>query len=211
MSTKMFTPEQIARTRGFVTSTLHEAAGRIGALPGAIRPVAKEHRLAGPAFTVGGPANDNLWIHRAIYEASPGDILVVATGLGHEAGYWGEILNEAALVRGLGGLVIDGGVRDIAALTAASFPVFSRGICMRGTVKDFGAKGWLGHPIRFGDVVVSKGDMVVGDLDGVVVIPADRLDVVLDASAARDADEAEKIRKIRAGERTIDIYEFGAG
>jgi 4-hydroxy-4-methyl-2-oxoglutarate aldolase len=206
-----FSPEQVARAKSFCTSTIHEAAGRIGALPGAIRPVTEGHRLAGPAFTVGGPANDNLWIHRAIYAASPGDILVVATCLGHEAGYWGEILNEAALARGLGGLVIDGGVRDIAALSAAAFPIFSRGFCMRGTVKDFGARGWLGQPVRFGDVIVSKGDMVVGDLDGVVVIPPAKLDIVLDASAARDADEAEKIRKIRAGERTIDIYEFGAG
>jgi len=205
------TPEQIAQALAFGTATLHEAAGRIGNLPSIIKPVIQSFRLCGPAFTVQGPGYDNLWIHRAIYAAAAGDILVVATGQALEAGYWGEILNEAAMARGLGGLVIEGGVRDSAALARQAFPVFSAGICMFGTIKDFGAKGWLNAPVRIGDVVIQGGDLVCGDGDGVVVIPRDKVEATLTASAAREADEAVKIAKIRAGERTVDIYEFGMG
>ncbi len=205
------TPEQIARALAFGTATLHEAAGRIGNLPSIIRPVSPAFRLCGPAFTVHGPGYDNLWIHRAIYAASPGDILVVATGHALEAGYWGEILNEAALARRLGGLVIEGGVRDSAALAGKNFPVFSAGLCMFGTVKDFGAQAWLNAPVRIGDVVIQGGDLVCGDGDGVVVIPRGKVAATLTASAAREADEAEKIARIRAGERTVDLYRYGMG
>jgi 4-hydroxy-4-methyl-2-oxoglutarate aldolase len=205
------TPEQISQALACGTATLHEAAGRTGNLPSIIKPVIPSFRLCGPAFTVHCPGYDNLWIHRAIYAAAPGDVLVVATGQSLEAGYWGEILNEAALARNLGGLVIEGGVRDSAALARQNFPVFSAGICMFGTVKDFGARAWLNAPVRIGQVVISGGDLVCGDGDGVVVIPRDKVEATLTASAAREADEAVKIAKIRAGERTVDIYKFGMG
>jgi 4-hydroxy-4-methyl-2-oxoglutarate aldolase len=203
--------DEIARARTLGSATLHEAAGRIGALPAAIRPVVPEWLLAGPAFTVHTPAIDNLWIHRALYKAEPGDILVVYVSQGYEAGYWGEILNEAAMARGLGGLVIDGGVRDAAQLAKASFPVFSRGLAIRGTGKDRGAIAWTGQPVRIGEVTIAPGDLVVGDIDGVVAIPQARVADVLAASDRRIADETEKIRRIRAGERTIDLYGFGEG
>lgn len=128
-------PEQIAQALAFGTATLHEAAGRTGNLPSIIKPVIPAFRLCGPAFTVHGPGYDNLWIHRAIYAASPGDILVVATGQALEAGYWGEILNEAAMARRLGGVVIEGGVRDSIALARQNFPLFSAGLCIFGTLK----------------------------------------------------------------------------
>jgi 4-hydroxy-4-methyl-2-oxoglutarate aldolase len=193
------------------TATLHEAAGRIGALPGAIKPVAPSMRLAGPAFTVHIPAIDNLWIHRALYQARPGDVLVVSTSGGIEAGYWGDILNEAAMAQKLGGLVIDGGVRDSAGLAEQLFPVFSNGICIRGTIKGFGATAWLREPVRIGEVIVRQGDLIVGDRDGVVAIPAGTVAATLDAGLCREADETEKIRQIRAGVRTIDLYGFGPG
>ena len=190
-------------------STLHEAAGRIGALPSRIRPVDPRFRVCGPAYPLQGAAGDNLWLHRAVYAAPAGSVLVVSVNGGLEAGYWGEILNEAARSRGLGGLVIDGGVRDAAALAAQDFPVFSARICMRGTVKNEGAIGWLGEPVRLGEVVVHPGDLVVGDLDGVVVIPSAAAAAAVAAGRDREADEIEKIRRIRAGERTLDLYGLG--
>jgi 4-hydroxy-4-methyl-2-oxoglutarate aldolase len=195
--------------RGFGTATLHEAAGRIGALPMSIKPVCDDFRLCGPAFTVDCPAGDNLWVHRAVYAAKPGDILIVYTNGGEHTGYWGEILNAAAIARGLGGLVIDGPVRDTAGLTAGDFPVFSQGVCISGAGKDNGALGFLDQPIRIGAIVVHPGDLVAGDQDGVVVIPGAQVAQVLTAAAAREADEIEKIRQIRAGARTLDLYDFG--
>ncbi len=190
-------------------ATLHEAAGRIGALPSTIKPVAAGMKLAGAAFTVPVPAFDNLWIHRAIYRAKPGDILVVGTSDGIEAGYWGDVLNAAAEERGLGGLVIDGGVRDTEGLAQSDFPVFSNGVCIRGTIKGFDVPSRLGQPLAIGNVVVAPGDLVVGDRDGVVVLPQARVAEIIAAGQRREADEAEKIARIRAGETTLDIYGFG--
>lgn len=189
-------------------ATLHEAAGRIGALPSAIKPVSPDMRIAGPAFTVHIPQGDNLWIHHALYAAKPGDVLVVSTSGGVEFGYWGDILNTAAIAQKLGGLIIDGGVRDSAALVDMPFPVFSNGICIRGTIKGYEARSWLRRPIQIGDVVIAQGDLIVGDRDGVVAIPAAMVPERLVAAEAREADETAKIAKIKAGARTVDIYGF---
>ena len=202
---------KLADAKALGTATLHEAAGRIGALPSAIKPVTNEMKLAGPAFTVVVPAFDNLAIHRALYRAKPGDILVVATSDGIEGGYWGDILNVAAMTAGLGGLVIDGGVRDTGGLAVMDFPVFSNGVCIRGTIKGFDQPQRLQQPIAIGNVVINPGDLIVGDRDGVVAIPRDRVGEVIEKGKAREADEAAKIERIRAGERTIDIYGFGEG
>lgn len=199
----------LARRLG--AATLHEAAGRIGALPSIIKPVDPGMVLCGPAFTVHCPALSNLQIHHALYHALPGDILVVHVSGGVEAGYWGDILNEAAVARRLGGLVIDGGVRDTARLGVMPFPVFSNGVCLRGTGKDYDAVAWLQEPVRVGDVTVQPGDLVMGDRDGVVVLPAARVPDVLVAAELREADEASKIALIREGARTIDLYGFARG
>lgn len=188
------------------SATLHEAAGRVGALPSAIRPAFAGARVAGRAFPVASPPGDNLWIHRAVYAAEPGDVLVVDVGGGTEFGYWGEILSTAALARGLAGLVINGRVRDREALAELGLPVFSAGLCIRGTGKDFDGTGSLGAAVRIGEVFVDRGDLVVGDADGVVVIPQADIDAVRKAAAERDAKEAELMRRIRAGERTLDLY-----
>src|SRR5690606_19828681 len=134
-------------------------------------PVAPAFTLCGPAVTVHSPGGDNLWLHRAIYLAQPGDVLVVHVSETPDFGYWGEIMSEAAKVRQLGGLVIDGGIRDVRALERVGFPVFAQGVCIRGTGKDYGARGWINHPIQLGSLVVQAGDLVVGDADGVVVLP----------------------------------------
>ncbi|MDB5080022.1 MAG: 4-hydroxy-4-methyl-2-oxoglutarate aldolase [Chloroflexi bacterium] len=187
-------------------ASLYEAAGKIGALPSAIKPLTPNFRLFGPAFPVQSPPADNLWLHRAIYEAAPGDILIVHVGDHHEAGYWGEVMTTAAISQKLGGLVIDGGVRDSQRLIEVGFPVFSRTICIRGTVKDPKGEGSLGTPVRFGDVVVHRGDLVVGDADGVVIIPAELAEEYVAKAHAREEVEAKVMARLAKGERTLDIF-----
>lgn len=198
----------VARAARFGAATLHEAGGRIGALPSEIKPVARGFRVAGRAFTLSGPPNDNLWLHRAMAVAEPGDVLVAHVGHFHEAGYWGEVMSTAAIAGRLGGLVIDGGVRDVTLLEELGFPIFARRICIAGTGKDFGALGSLGAPVMIGDVVVHAGDLVVGDADGVVVIPNARVAEVVDKSAEREAYEAAVMERLRAGETSLDVFGF---
>ena len=193
--------------RGLPAATLHEAGGKIGALP-AIKPVAPTFRVCGPALTVHSPGGDNLWLHRAIDLAQPGDVLVVYTNGVYEHGYWGEIMTTAAKVKGLNGLVIDACVRDADLLEQIGFPVFSRGLSIRGTGKDYGATGWLNAPVMIGNVVVSPGDLIVGDRDGVVAIPRERAADVVEKAAKRDADEAAILKRLEAGETTMQVYHF---
>jgi 4-hydroxy-4-methyl-2-oxoglutarate aldolase len=199
-------PALVARAASFGTATLHEAGGKIGALPSAIKPVVPTFAISGPAVTVHSPPGDNLWLHRAIAAAQPGDVLVVYVDGAYEHGYWGELMSTAARSRKLGGLVIDGCVRDGAILGRVGFPVFARGLCIRGTGKDFSARGWLNHPLLLGDVTVNAGDLIVGDTDGVVAIPRERVADVLDRSHAREEKEADVVRRLDAGETSIDIY-----
>jgi 4-hydroxy-4-methyl-2-oxoglutarate aldolase len=198
----------VAAAAALGAATLHEAGGRIGVMPSAIKPASPGFRICGPAVTVHSPGGDNLWLHRAIYVARPGDVLVVHVGGEHDFGYWGEIMSCAAAARGLAGLVIDGCVRDGALLAELGFPVFARGLCIRGTGKDFGARGWINHPTLFGDLCVDAGDLVVGDTDGVVVIPRERAAQVVDAARERESKEAAILQRLRAGERTLELYNF---
>lgn len=200
--------ETVALARALPAATLHEAGGRIGVMPSAIKPVAPSFRVCGPAVTVNSPGGDNLWLHRALYVARPGDVLVVHVSGAHDFGYWGEIMSSAARARGLGGLVIDGCVRDGAVLADFGFPVFARGLCIRGTGKDFGARGWINHPTLFDDLTVHAGDLIVGDTDGVVAVPSARADEVVAAAVAREAKEAAIVKRIDGGERTLEVYNF---
>lgn len=197
-----------ARAARVPAATLHEAGGRVGALPHAIKPVHRSMRLSGPAVTVHSPGGDNLWIHRALYVAQPGDVLVVHVSDAPDFGYWGEIMSTAARERQLGGLVIAGCVRDIALLEQIGFPVFATGLCIRGTGKDHLARGWINHPVRIGDITVSAGDLVVGDRDGVVALERPRAAEVVAAAEQREAKEADVLRRIAAGERTLEVYNF---
>lgn len=202
----VFGDDLLVAARRLGAATLHEAAGRIGALPCAIKPMAASFSIAGPAFTVHCPPHDNLWLHRALSAASPGDVLVVSTSGFHEAGYWGEIMSTAAISARLGGLVIDACVRDGKRLEECGFPVFARGLCIRGTGKDFGASGWLGKPIMLGDTLINAGDLVVGDFDGAVCIPRQRVSEVLRLSEERDEAEKGILERLRAGETTLSVY-----
>lgn len=201
-------PGLIARARALPSATVHEAGGRVGALPPAIKPMHPSMKLCGPAVTVHSPGGDNLWIHRALYVARPGDVLVVYANEVHDYGYWGEIMSTAAQVRGLGGLVIAGGVRDIDLLERIGFPVFATGLCIRGTGKDHLARGWVNHPVLMGDITVHAGDLVLGDRDGVVVIGRERAAEVVQAAEQREAKEADVLKRIAAGERTLEVYNF---
>jgi 4-hydroxy-4-methyl-2-oxoglutarate aldolase len=152
------------------------------------------------------PPGDNLWLHRALDVARPGDVLVASCGGAYEHGYWGEIMTAMARARKLAALVIDACVRDGRLLAEAGLPVFARGLCIRGTGKDFGAAGWINHPVLLGDVAVQAGDLVVGDGDGVVVIPAARAEAVVAAGREREAQEAGIVRRLEAGESTLAVY-----
>jgi 4-hydroxy-4-methyl-2-oxoglutarate aldolase len=187
-------------------ATLHEAAHKAGALPAAIKPVDTAMRLCGRAFPVKCPPGDNLWIHRALAQAGPGDVLVVSVGEGVEFGYWGEIMGAAAKSRGISGLVISGGVRDVEALRRLGLPTFSACVSIRGTVKDRAGDGAIGEPVRIGDIAISRGDLVVGDADGVVVLTPDVACAAVVASFARDEQEAAIIERVRAGALTLDVY-----
>lgn len=157
---------------------------------------------AGPAFTVSCSTADNLAIHAAVAEAPAGSVLVVATDP-PERGYWGEVLTTAAEVRGIRGLVIDGGVRDVGALEAHRFPVFSALIALPGAKKVSG--GEIGGAARVGDVEVHTGDWVVGDRDGAVVIARDELSHTLERARARAAKETAMFARLREGETTVEL------
>jgi 4-hydroxy-4-methyl-2-oxoglutarate aldolase len=164
-------------------------------------------RVNGPAVTVSCVPGENLKIHQAIYVARAGDVLVVDVGGGYEFGYWGEIMTVAAQARELGGLVIDGGVRDGDRIVDLGFPVFARTRCIRGTGKD-PSQGKLNESIVLGDVTVRPGDLVVGDADGVVVVPQPDVDAVAAAAAAREDTEARIMDDLRTGRTTLDLYGF---
>lgn len=198
----------VERARGLSSATVHEAGGKIGVLPSAIKPVHAHFRVCGPAVTVQSPPGDNLWLHYAIYAAQPGDVLVVQVGERYDHGYWGEVMSTAAKARNLGGLVIDGCVRDYLLLDEVGFPVFARGQCIRGTGKDRGAIGWVNAPLLMGDLIVKPGDLIIGDDDGVVAVPALRAEAVIAASEARDREELAICGRLEAGETTLDIYGF---
>lgn len=196
-------PALVAALGSRSTPILHEALGKRGALASAIKPLARGHRLAGPAFTVSSPATDNLMTHLALSLAEPGDVLVVDAKAMTETGSWGDLMTFAAKTRGLAGLVIDGSVRDTDQILELGFPVFCRGISIKGTTKAH-ADGSVNLPVSCGDVVVAPGDIVVGDSDGVVAIPADEAAALLDKVKTREAWEEDLRRKLGAGVTTID-------
>ena len=186
----------------FDTATLHEAAGQTGALSPDIRPLAAGLRLAGPALTVACPAGDNLMSHAAVADARPGEVLI-AQCHDHRRGVWGEILMTAALERGIAGLVVDGGVRDVPGLRAAGFPVFCRAIAIQGTAKE--RRGLLRQPISCGGVIVWPGDLVVADDSGVVVIAAAEVEQVVARARQRVDKENAMLSALRNKQTTVDL------
>jgi len=187
------------------TATVHEAAGRIPLLDPALRPLQQGVSLAAVAFTAECGINDNLAVHRAVAAAPKGSVLVVDAG-GDAGGYWGGILTEAALARGLAGLVMDGGVRDVASIRALGFPVWSRHVAARGVEKT--QPGKIGESARCGGIAISTGMVIVADDDGVVAVDISRVEEVSAAASARTEREAALIGRLRGGELTLDLLDL---
>jgi 4-hydroxy-4-methyl-2-oxoglutarate aldolase len=182
-------------------ATLGESGGR--PMRNRVRAAWPGASLAAPAYPVRCTPGDNLAIHVAIARAPAGHALVVSVGETRELGYWGEVLTTGGESRGLAGLVIDGCVRDVAALAAHGFPVFSTGIALPGATKQ--EAGTVGARALVGDVEVVMGDWVVGDVDGVTVVPGTTLDAVLTAARARAEKEDGFFRALRDGATTIEL------
>jgi len=183
------------------SATLGESGGF--AADRRLRPAWAGATLAAPAYPVGCTPGDNLAVHVAVTTAPRGSVLVVDVGQVADRGYWGEVLTTAAEAAGLAGLVLDGGVRDVAALEAHRFPVFSATIALTGATKD--KPGTVGVPVRVGGVEVAPGDWVVADVDGVVFVPHDTLDEVLVAGRAREEKEAGLFEALKSGSTTVEL------
>lgn len=197
--------DTLARLAALGSATLHEAQGRTGALDPAIKPVWDAPALAARALTVRCHPGDNLAIHRAVAIAAPGDVLLVDAG-SHIAGYWGEILTVAAQARGIAGLVIDGGCRDVTPTAGRGFGVWARGISIQGCTKY--VPGWVSTEIAVGGVVARTGDFVVADRDGVVVVAADAVDATIAAAQRREAREREIMERLEGGALTLDLMDL---
>lgn len=188
----------------FSAATLHEALGKTGNLPSAIKPIAAGMKVCGPAYTVQTMPRDNVLLHRAYAYANAGDVLIVNCSGFYEAGYWGDLMSLGAKSKGINGLVIDGCVRDADDIEAMGFSVFSRGLCIRGT-SNYG-DGTLNEPIVIGDVCIHPGDFIVGDRDGVVVVPQERAEEAIEKAIAREKKEEWVREELRKGRVSIDIY-----
>lgn len=184
------------------SSVVSDCLDRSGAMHHGIKPLSGG-RILGPAFTVSTSGGDNTQVHHAIPHCRPGDVLVVDAKGDESRAVWGEVLTRAALEVRISGVVVDGAIRDLDAIRSLEFPIFARSASPAGPLK--GGEGTIGEPVSCGGLEVSKGDLVVGDADGVVVVPVQRTSEVLAMASERRSEEADWIRRIQEGETTVKI------
>jgi 4-hydroxy-4-methyl-2-oxoglutarate aldolase len=196
---------EIIKTLGLQgVATIHEAQGRAGLMRPHLRPIYPAARVAASAVTVSCQPGDNLMIHAAIEVCQPGDALVVVTTSESTDGMFGELLATSCQARGVVGLVIDAGVRDVADLTAMNFPVWSKAISAQGTVK--ASPGSVNIEVVCAGAIVRPGDVIVGDQDGVVIVKREMAAEVARLGAARIEKEQKSRERLKAGELGVDFY-----
>jgi 4-hydroxy-4-methyl-2-oxoglutarate aldolase len=193
----------IERLGAYTAATIHEAQGRRGALNSQIKPIDRDSTFVGSAFTVVCAPRDNLMLQVAIHFAEPGDVLVISAGEFAEAGLFGDVLGNACRAKGIAAVVTDSGVRDTQELRALGLPVFSGSVSIKGTVKE--TLGHINQPLTFGGELIYPGDVIKGDADGIVVVRREEAREVAELSAARDANEAELIKRYWEGGTTIEL------
>ena len=195
--TRQVSPEQIARARVLPVANVSDCMSRMTAGGPRLRPIHDTGGMAGPALTVRTRPGDNLMVHKALDIAQPGDVVVVDAGGDLTNAIIGELMQSYAIQRKLGGIVINGAIRDLDALRAGSLPVYAAGVTHRGPYKD--GPGEINVAVSFDGMVIEPGDLVIGDNDGILCIPFDQVDAVLEAASAKQAAEATQMADILAG------------